>query len=189
MALNPKLRRVLLAAGLAGTAGSVYWASSLPEVRDDDASLVASAPERSARSRSSAAGSETHSAAAGDLDLKRLQRDPSTDPSADLFGPRNFAPAPPSGRKSTAQGAGVAVDAPPPPPPPPPPPVPFSYIGRLAEGAQTTVFLAAGDRNLVVKAGDVIDNTYKIEEIGQSVLVLTYLPQNVKQTMPIGAPQ
>jgi Tfp pilus assembly protein PilP len=67
--------------------------------------------------------------------------------------------------------------------------VPFSYIGRLAEGAQTTVFLAAGDRNLVVKAGDVIDNTYKVEEIGQSTLVLTYLPSNVRQTMPIGAPQ
>jgi hypothetical protein len=62
-------------------------------------------------------------------------------------------------------------------------------MGRLAEGGQTTVFLAQGDRNLVVQVGDVIDNTYKVEEIGPTLLVLTYLPQNLKQTMPIGAPQ
>jgi hypothetical protein len=188
MALNSKLRRALLIAGLVGTAASVYWASSLPEAQDNESELVSPAQERSAR-RPSAGRNETQ-AAAGDLDLKRLQRDPSTDPSADLFGARNFAPAPPRGRKPIGQAAvNTAVEPPPPAPPPPPPPVPFSYIGRLAEGAQTTVFLAMGDRNLVVKAGDVIDNTYKIEEIGQSMLVLTYLPQNVKQTMPIGAPQ
>jgi hypothetical protein len=185
MGLNPKLRRALLVAGLLATAAAVYWVNSLPDA-EDDAGVVAPAQERSARPRASAAGTGTH-AAAGDIDLKRLQRDPSTDPGTDLFRPRNFAPAPPPARKPLAQPASVALEAPP--PAAPPPPVPFSYIGRLAEGSQTTVFLAAGDRNLVVRAGDVIDNTYKVEEIGQSVLVLTYLPQNVKQTMPIGVPR
>ncbi|HEU5284819.1 MAG TPA: hypothetical protein VFU53_13455, partial [Burkholderiales bacterium] len=79
--------------------------------------------------------------------------------------------------------------APPPTAAPPPPPPPFTYLGRLAEGGQTTVFLAQGDRNLVVRVGDVIDSTYKVEEIGPTLLVLTYLPQNLKQTLSIGAPQ
>lgn len=185
MALSPKLRYALLAAALVGTGGSVFWANQLPDGEEDGA-LVAPARSR-ARPLTAAAGSDAQVSPPGELDLTRLKRDPGKDANTDLFGPRNFAPAPPK-PKPIAQSAEVLA-APPPPPPPPPPPVPFSYIGRLAEGGATTVFLAAGDRNLVVRAGDVIDNTYKVEEIGQSVLVLTYLPQNVKQTMPIGAPQ
>lgn len=188
MALGKNVRYALLAAGLIGTAGSVYWASRLPEGAEEG-TLVASA-ERRARPRplAAAAGSDAQVTPPGDLDLARLKREPGKAPDADLFRPRNFAPAA-AKPKPIAQPAEVIAAQPPAPPPPPPPPVPFSYIGRLAEGGKTTVFLAAGDRNLVVHAGDVIDNTYKIEEIGQSVLVLTYLPQNVKQTMPIGAPQ
>jgi hypothetical protein len=186
MPLNPKLRYALLAAALLGTAGSVYWASQLPQ-GEEDASLVAQAQTPRARQHNPSAPAEPHGPA-GDLDLKRLKRGPTSEPHADLFGPKDFRPRPPPSSKPMAQQA-AAVEAAPPPPPPPPPPVPFSYIGRLAEGSQTTVFLAAGDRNLVVKAGDVIDNTYKVEEIGQTTLVLTYLPQNVKQTMPIGAPK
>ena len=190
MALGAKARYGLLVAALAATGGSVYWASDLPQ-GEEDAALVAPMQERRARPRAGSVQPEGQQADPGpaELDLARLRREPGTDPHADLFGPRNFAPAP-AVRKPTAQAAAaVPVEDQPPPPPPPPPPVPFSYIGRLAEGAQTTVFLAAGDRNLVVKAGDVIDNTYRVEEIGQSALVLTYLPRNVRQTMPIGAPQ
>jgi hypothetical protein len=67
------------------------------------------------------------------------------------------------------------------------PPLPFVYMGRLAE-QNTTAFLVMGDRNLVVKPGDVNDNTYKIEEVGESAMVLTYLPMNQRQTLPIGTP-
>jgi hypothetical protein len=189
MALSARLRYAVLAVALAATGGSVYWANSLPQGDEDDSGLVAPARERSGSQRSARVPAEQGEPRAGDLDLKRLQREPGTDPSADLFGPRDFTPAPPVRKPIAQQAAAVPVETLAPPPPPPPPPVPFSYIGRLAEGAQTTVFLAAGDRNLVVKAGDVIDNTYKVEEIGQSTLVLTYLPSNVRQTMPIGAPQ
>ena len=123
------------------------------------------------------------------LDLSRLKRPRNAEPSDNLFGPHNFAPAPPPlPKRPTARPADQIALAPPPPPPPAPPPMPFTYLGRLAEGPQTTVFLAAGDRNLVVKAGDVIDNTYRVDEVGERMLMLTYLPQNVKQLIPIGAP-
>ena len=36
--------------------------------------------------------------------------------------------------------------------------------------------------------GDTIDNTYKLEEVGDSAIVLTYLPMNQRQTLPIGTP-
>jgi hypothetical protein len=62
------------------------------------------------------------------------------------------------------------------------------YMGRLAEDQSTTVFLIAGDRNLVVKPGDVIDNTYKVEQVTDSAVVLTYLPMNQRQTLAIGNP-
>jgi hypothetical protein len=49
------------------------------------------------------------------------------------------------------------------------------------------VFLTTGDRNLVVRPGDVIDNNYRLEEVTDTTVVLTYLPLTVKQTIPIGA--
>jgi hypothetical protein len=41
---------------------------------------------------------------------------------------------------------------------------------------------------LVVKPGDLIDNTYKVEEVTDSSVVLTYLPMKQRQTLAIGTP-
>jgi hypothetical protein len=194
MVLDQRVRYALLAAALAATLAAVWWASRQEAGGDTD--LVVAVEERrapslsadSALADSSASIRAEHSSQAGGaLDLSRLSRNPSLDPRADLFGPRDFTPPPP--RKPIARPGSADVAAPAESPPPPPPPVPFSYIGRLAEGAQTTIFLASADRNFVVRKGDVIDNTYRVEEIGPATLVLTYLPRNVRQTIPIGAPQ
>jgi hypothetical protein len=178
-----RVRTALLVAALAGTLGAVYWASRLPSEPAAGDLLVSAEVARSAKRRSAI---EDPPRAGGALDLNRLQRARSAEPTDDLFGARDFTPKPKSAQRPIAQPAAVAVT---PPEPQAPPPPPFTYMGRLAEGGQTTVFLAQGDRNLVVQVGDVIDNTYKVEEIGPTLLVLTYLPQNLKQTMPIGAPQ
>lgn len=185
MQVGRRLRTALLLAALAATIGAVYWASRLPS--DPAAGELAASAEapREARRRSAA---EEPAPAAGALDLNRLQRERSAEPTDDLFGARDFAPKPRPVERPIARPAAVAATPPMPAAPPPPPP-PFTYLGRLAEGGQSTVFLAHGDRNLVVQVGDVIDNTYKVEEIGPTLLVLTYLPQNLKQTMSIGVPQ
>jgi hypothetical protein len=122
------------------------------------------------------------------LDLQKLQRAPAIDPDGDPFGARSFRPAPPKIKTPSAAEAAALAAAQPAPPPPMAPPLPFVYMGRLAEEQNTTVFLVMGDRNLVVKPGDVIDNTYKIEEVGESAMVLTYLPMNQRQTLPIATP-
>ncbi len=90
--------------------------------------------------------------------------------------------------------------APPPPPPapvvevvPPPPtapPVPFTVMGTYARPGDATVyFFTRGDRVFDVHIGDTIDNTYSVDGAANGVLTLTYLPLNIKQTLPVGASQ
>lgn len=182
MRLSGKLRAGLLIGALALTLAAVRWADTLTEVPGASAGAVAEPVQRTRRAASEAATAQRAPA----LDLQKLQRSPTLDPDGDPFGPRSFRPAPP---KVKAPAAQAAVEmAQPPPPPPQAPPLPFTYLGRLSQERDTTVFLAMGERNLVVKPGDLIDNTYKVEEVGDSAVVLTYLPMNLRQTLPIGTP-
>ena len=73
-----------------------------------------------------------------------------------------------------------------PPPPPAPPPLPFSYLGKVIDGNQITVFVTQGDRNLAVKTGDVIDGIYRVETIAPPMMTLTYMPLNMQQSLEIG---
>jgi hypothetical protein len=177
MQLNPKLRAALLISALAMTLAAVRWADTLTDVTEASAGAVA---EATPRTRGDSRPAPTQPAPA--LDLTKLRRAPVAEPDSDPFGPRSFRPAAPKVRGPAAVAA-VAAPA----PPPLAPPLPFSYMGRLAEESSTTVFLTVGERNLVVKAGDVIDNTYKVEEVSDSAVVLTYLPLGQRQTLPIGA--
>lgn len=180
--MNSKRRALVLATALAATLAAVYWASGLEEDKGTVDAIAAPSPrhEAQAAARPAAGG-----AVARGLDLSRLRRGPGPDPSADPFALRDFRPAPPVAKHPMVEPAPAM--APPAPPPPQAPPLPFAYVGRLAEGKSTTVFLAMGDRNLVVRPGDVIDNNYRVEEVTESAVVLTYLPLTVKQTLPIGA--
>jgi hypothetical protein len=179
MRIDAKLRVGLVVGALALTLAAVRWVDTLTDVPEASAGAVA---EAAPRARPGAAPQATGQPASA-LDLKKLQRSPALEPETDPFGLRSFRPAPPKGK-----AAPVAVAAAPPQPPPQAPPLPFAYIGRLSEDRDTTVFLAMGERNLVLKPGDVIDNTYKLEEITDGAVVLTYLPLSQRQTLSIGTP-
>lgn len=71
----------------------------------------------------------------------------------------------------------------PPPPVPQPPPLPFSYMGKLIDGKETTVFLTHNDRNYVARVGETLDSVYRVEQIGEHDMVLTYLPLKRRQEM------
>ncbi len=78
---------------------------------------------------------------------------------------------------------------PPPPPkpaPPKPPPLPFTYLGKVIDDGMVSVFVAQGERNLVVKTGDVIDGVYRADSILPPVMTFTYLPLQMQQTLEIG---
>lgn len=78
--------------------------------------------------------------------------------------------------------------APPPPPPPKPsaPPLPFQYLGKLNEAGDIRVFLNHQGKHLIVRAGDVINGTYSVDEIGGSRMSFLYLPLKETQILAIG---
>jgi hypothetical protein len=185
--LDPKLRAGLLIAGLAATLGAMLWVES--RGKDGDEAVVGLAERRPltrAPAPAQASGVTAAAVNAHGLDLTRLQRPDSLEPGNDPFADRRpkAAAAARLERPPSAPVEVVTV----PPPPPSAPPVPYTFIGRLSEDESTTVFLAAGDRNLVVKPGDVIDNNYRVDAVTDNAVSLTYLPLNVKQTLSTGVP-
>ena len=173
MRVNPKLRGALLIGALALTLAAVRWADKLTDLTEATAGAVAEATPRARATPGPATGQQ-----APVLDLGKLRRAPEVDPNGDPFGRRSFRPAAPKVKAPTAVAALAAT--------PQAPPLPFSYLGRLSEDSDVTVFLSVGERNLVVKPGDVIDSTYKLEEVSDSGVVLTYLPLSQRQMLPIG---
>jgi hypothetical protein len=180
MKVNSKMRVALLVAGLGLTLAAVRWADKLTDMTEANAGPVSEPSQRPAPDPKPRSNAEPAPA----LDLGKLRRKVPLEPDGETFGPRSFRPAPPKAAKGASSS--VAAAASPPPPPPQAPPLPFAYVGRLVEDQDTTVFLAQGERNLVVKPGEVIDNTYKLEEVGERSLVLTYLPLSQRQTLPTG---
>ena len=79
--------------------------------------------------------------------------------------------------------------------PPPPivskpvaPPLPFRYVGQLVEAGERKIFVESGGRQLIFKAGDVLDGRYQVLEADASRVVFLYLPMNERQEMPVGRP-
>jgi hypothetical protein len=83
----------------------------------------------------------------------------------------------------------VIAEAPPPPPPPTAPALPFSVVGgisgqQIAEG-RPVVFLRLRDEVLVVRPGDEIDKTYRVETITPQKIEFIYLPLQQRQTLSL----
>jgi len=74
-----------------------------------------------------------------------------------------------------------------PPPPPTAPPVPFTYLGLYEEVQGKVIMLVKGDHVYTVSVGDVIENTYRIDSVGDGVVEVTYLPLNIKQSINTGS--
>lgn len=70
-----------------------------------------------------------------------------------------------------------------PPPPPNAPPLAFTFIGRMIDRGEVTIFLSKGGRQYTVKVNNTLDNTYRVDKINATEAVLTYLPLNTQQTL------
>lgn len=71
-------------------------------------------------------------------------------------------------------------------PPPEAPPIPFKYLGKYNDQNGLVVFLSHNGKNLIVKSGDIIQQTYRVDEIKPPTLIMTYLPMEIIQTINIG---
>lgn len=106
---------------------------------------------------------------------------------ADPFAATNWsvpAAPPPAGEA----GPQPVTAAPPAPPAPSAPPNPFVYVGSYKDGAQQVVMLMRGEQLLLIQQGETIDNTYRLERILPGGLVMTYLPLQLRQSVPITDP-
>lgn len=70
-----------------------------------------------------------------------------------------------------------------PPPPPSAPPLAFTFLGRMVDRGEVTVFLSKGGRQYTVKVNDTLDDTYRVDRITATDAVLTYLPLNTQQIL------
>jgi len=59
----------------------------------------------------------------------------------------------------------------------------------LEDKSRPQAFLARGEVLNIVKVGDVIDNSYRVESLSASQVVLTYLPLNQMQTLSVSQGQ
>lgn len=114
------------------------------------------------------------------LDLTHLQHRATKDPIADLFTMRAW-------RESEGEEPQQETPAAAPPATPQAPPLPFAFLGKLLDGQTTIVFLSRGDRNYVARLGDRLDESYRVEEIGEQTMTLAYLPLGVRQSLAIGS--
>lgn len=67
-----------------------------------------------------------------------------------------------------------------------PPPLPFQFLGRFVDEGKAAYFLQAGERNVVARPGDMLEERYRFDGVVQGSLQFTYLPLNLKQTLAVG---
>ena len=193
-----RLRRGLLALAAVATLGALWWvesgagdpaavdvapprrATATPAVPAPGASVAAA----TLPARTSGAGVATPAPSGGGIDLSRLQRN-ARGAAANAFEVRSWEPPP---QRLSARELREQQAAAPPPPPPQAPPLPFTYLGRLVDGATTTVFLSEGGRDLAVTTGATVSGRWRLDAAGERALSFTYLPLGQRQSLSLGSP-
>lgn len=177
MKLNPRQRWLILGSLLAATIGAGLWL-------DDEAPEAATSPRERRAPKPAPEASMTALPASlalaqpdaaekmdeneSDEDIDKIKDD--AESLIDPFRPATWYVAPP----------------PPPPEKPRAPRLPFKYLGRLVEDGSVRVFLSDQDRHLIVKSGEVVNGSYKVEKIGDGQIVFVYLPLKERQVLPTG---
>ncbi|EPJ2810762.1 hypothetical protein ACTHGN_003855 [Pseudomonas putida] len=72
-------------------------------------------------------------------------------------------------------------------PAPTAPALPFEFIGRMGDRDDLQIFLQSGEKLYVVRQGDVIEDTYRLDRVSASELSLVYLPLHQSQTLSVGS--
>jgi len=118
-----------------------------------------------------------------ELDLEKLNRAKADETVVNLFTSKSWVGPPP------IPAVQLAPVAPVPPPAPSAPALPFVYVGKIVDGDKLVIFLSRQDTKYSVSAGDVIDSSYRVEQVSEGGVVFTYLPLDIKQTLTINPPQ
>lgn len=106
-----------------------------------------------------------------------------TDSDLDPFAPRGWQappPPPPPQKITPVVAAPVAVQA-----PAGPPPLPFRFMGRLNGEDEQVVYLNLGEKALIARTGEVLENTYKVVSINARDIEFEHIPTGESQSMSI----
>ncbi len=176
---NPTRQRIAM---LIVAVGGALLVARVFALAGDDAEIAGPVQAKPARS-SPAREAPSVAGGASSVRLDRLaqhearqQAVPASQPAASqpvLFGTVSWQPPPP---KVVA----------PPPPKPVTPPFPYAYLGGLSEDGERTSFFTKGERVLPVKAGDTIDAVYRVDQMTDKQMTLTYLPLNETLVVALG---
>jgi hypothetical protein len=114
------------------------------------------------------------------LQMNKLSRADITEPKHNPFAGKSwFIPSPLSPVASTPKEVAS----------PSAPSLPFNYMGRIQEeGGPVVVFLTQDSKAYAVREGGAVDQSYRLESISPTQLILVYLPLNTKQTLNVSAP-
>jgi hypothetical protein len=187
-ATNPARKRVVLMLLLLGAGLSAERIATLAMAGDDAAEEAPVRARAPGAKPAPAAGSTAGVEATATLRLDRLETR-ETALRARIGGP----PV----RLARAGPFDTVSWAPPPPPPaqPPPParptapPFPYAYIGSMQDAGIRTAFFNQGERALAVKVGDVVDGRFRVDQMSDLQMQLTYLPLNEGMTVALGGPR
>ena len=170
--MKPRMRQALIYGSLLATALAAIFA---PKPEDSETQPVGSRPQGSGQAAVPAVATQ----APPEVVTALLPR-----PRTSLqHKPRDLFHVEPPPQPVVAR---VSPEAMVPPPPPMAPPLPYTYMGKLAEQGQFSVFLTRNGKPYVARPGDVLDGQYRVDAIDPPVLELTYLPLAQKQTLNIG---
>ncbi|RON53905.1 hypothetical protein [Pseudomonas frederiksbergensis] len=165
-------KRVMGWVAFFGVAAALAW---LPDYlrQPEEGETAMATVAKPAKSKPSAAPDSVKAAPIKDLS-----------PSGDLFATRSWKVAP-----QLASVTEQPVNLTPVVQIPSAPPMPFQFVGKLADRTDLQVFLQSGEKIYVVRKGDVIDDTWRIEGISDVELSLVYLPLHLAQTLSVGSTQ
>ncbi|AOF82649.1 hypothetical protein BSY238_439 [Methyloversatilis sp. RAC08] len=165
-----------LIAALAATLAAVWYVAGLGDESDAEPSAADTRRPSSAARAVAAAGE-----APGVLIAAAPER-AAAEVGRDLFATHSFLPPAPSPAALAAIAARKG-----PPPAPVAPPLPFRYQGKLMEEGGITVFLAQGERILPARAGDLLNNQYRVESVTATAITFMFEPLKQRQTLTIGS--
>jgi len=95
----------------------------------------------------------------------------------DLFGIKTWS-APPAPQQPRT---------PPPPVAPVAPPFPYAVAGSVVDPNGLMIVFTQEQRSFVLRVGEVLEQTYRVESIDPQSVTLTFLPLGLTQRVPIGA--
>jgi hypothetical protein len=65
------------------------------------------------------------------------------------------------------------------------PPLPFRFIGKLVQDGRAEIWLMRGERHFSVVPGASLGRDYRVEQVTDTEVLITYLPLNIQQSLPL----